>query len=344
MKIKFLSSFIVLSFLFSQHIFAQNIILSKDSSFVCTDNIVIVSIQKLYFDSLSNKFSKTDYSNIEGFTFLNACHSDTNWIISFKKSFDLALEQLDKKSDYVIYVHGDGATFNETLERSLLIRDIYNVNVVSFFWPSKVPELNGLENFKNSRDNVKKYLSYFKSFLEMFQNYKNNNSAAFANIHSTLFLHSLGNYFIENLVRDSMHTNFNKNLFDNVVLNAAAVPQKKHKEWVEKLKFQKKIFITSNKKDFNLNGVRLFTKGEKQLGERVKKPLAKNAVYINFTKAIGLQIKESHSHTYFLGKAINESHNIWNFYNEILHDRFPDLYDNTMFHKRKDRLGFDIIK
>jgi hypothetical protein len=343
MKIKLLFSFI-LSLLFSQYVFTQNIILNQDTSFMCDDNIVIVSIQDLYFDSITHKFLKADYSNIKDFTFLNACHSDTNWIITFKTNFESAIKQLDKKCDFVLYVHGDGATFNETLERSLILRDLYNVNVISFFWPSKVPDLNGLENFKNSCNNVKKYQAFFKSFLDMFQNYKESNSSDFTNLHSTLFFHSLGNYYLENLIHDSLCANFSKTLFDNIVLNAAAVPEKKHKDWVEKIKFQKNIFITSNKRDFSLNGVRVFADGEKQLGERVKKPLAKNAIYINFTDVIGLQIKEGHSHTYFLGKAINESQNIWNFYNKILHGGFPDLYDKTMFHKRKDGLGFDIIK
>jgi hypothetical protein len=344
MKFKFLISFFALSISFTQYVFTQNIFLDKDTTLKCTNNIVIASIQKICFDSVTTKFSKTDYSNINGFSFFNACRIDSNWLISSKKSFDAALKQLDNKKDFVLYIHGDGATFKETLERCLMIHDNYNVNVISFFWPSKVPELNGLKNFKNSFNNVKKYLAYFKTFLEMFQSYKINNSAAFANVHCTLLLHSLGNYFIENLVRDSLCSDLTKDLFDNIVLNAAAVPEKKHKAWVEKLNFQKNIFIISNKKDFSLNGVRLFAKWKRQLGERVKKPFAENAVYINFTKAIGFQTKGGNSHTYFLGKTINESSNIKNFYSDILNGKSPNINDSAMFHKRKDGSGFDIVK
>jgi len=306
MKFKFLISFFALSISFTPYVFTQNIFLDKDTTLKCTNNIVIASIQKICFDSVTTKFSKTDYSNINGFSFFNACRIDSNWLISSKKS--------------------------------------YNVNVISFFWPSKVPELNGLKNFKNSFNNVKKYLAYFKTFLEMFQSYKINNSAAFANVHCTLLLHSLGNYFIENLVLDSLCSDLTKDLFDNIVLNAAAVPEKKHKAWVEKLNFQKNIFIISNKKDFSLNGVRLFAKWKRQLGERVKKPFAENAVYINFTKAIGFQTKGGNSHTYFLGKTINESSNIKNFYSDILNGKSPNINDSAMFHKRKDGSGFDIVK
>jgi hypothetical protein len=50
------------------------------------------------------------------------------------------------------------------------------------------------------------------------------------------------------------------------------------------------------------NWVRIFTKGEKQLGERLQKPLAINAVYISFTKEIGLELKEGIVIFIFLGR------------------------------------------
>jgi hypothetical protein len=126
-------------------------------------------------------------------------------------------------------------------------------------------------------------------------------------------------------------------------MNAAAVNQDFHNKWVEKLNFQQHIYITSNKQDFNLKGVRIFTKDGKQLGEKVKHPLAQNAVYINFTKAVGFRFPTGTTHTYFIGKVPEKSLNIRNFFSTILHGNSIDLNNTHHFEKRKDNLGYNII-
>jgi hypothetical protein len=85
-------------------------------------------------------------------------------------------------------------------------------------------------------------------------------------------------------------------------------------------------------------------KGGNQLGERLKKPLTENAVYLNFSKAIGLQTNKGNSHTYFVSKAINESPNIRNFYYEVLNSKFSNLTDKAMFNKHKGGLRYEIVK
>jgi len=158
-----------------------------------------------------------------------------------------------------------------------------------------------------------------------------------------MFLHSLGNYYLENLVIQTKSLCGPPAVFDNLVLNAAAVNQEQHNEWVEKLNFQHRIYITSNVSDFNLKGARIFTKDGKQLGEKIKPPLAETAIYVNFTKAVGFRFPTGTTHTYFIGEVPDKSMNIRQFYKDIMHGLEPDLQDAQMFKTRSDGLGHDII-
>ena len=132
-------------------------------------------------------------------------------------------------------------------------------------------------------------------------------------------------------------------LFDNLIINAAAVNQEGHKDWVEQLNFQNNIYITNNRQDFNLKGVRIFTKDGKQLGEVIEAPAAKNADYIQFTEAVGFRTPTGTTHTYFIGEVANESNNIKQFYKELFHGEKIDLSDTNRFIKREDGIGYDII-
>ena len=337
------SIFIFINLYLMKIAICQNIILNKNENLKYNNNILIISIQKLNFDS-NNSYLKTDFNDLNNTYFLNASSVDTNWFITFHNTYDEGISSLDSKKSYVLYVPGDGTSFKSLLDRCFKIRDEYKVNIIAFFWPSKATNLNGYDNFMNSKNNVKKNSSGFKDFLLFFQKYKNKNADLFTKVKSTIFCHSLGNYYIERLVEDSTLKYLDKNLFDNIVLNAAAVNQKDHKYWVEKLNIQKNIFIISNKKDLNLNGVRIISFNKKQLGERTKRHLASNANYINFTNAIGIQKTPGASHSYFLGPIVLENKILFNFYKTIFQGEMPDLTDTQVFQKQKNKLGYFILK
>lgn len=246
-------------------------------------------------------------------------------------------------NDWLVFVHGDSKTFSDAAIRGLKIQNLHHVKVLVFSWPSKMEKGNGSRNFSNSKRNVEAGVLQFKELLLLIQEYKKRNQWPEKPYHLTLFLHSLGNYYLERLVKDSLLADLDSNLFDNLIINAAAVNQEGHANWVDRLHFQKRIYTTSNKKDFNLNGARIFSNSGKQLGERLKSPLSTGATYINFTKAIGLAIPTGNSHTYFIGKMTNESKNIKDFYTDLFHGRALNLSDSTRFNKRKDGLGYNIL-
>jgi hypothetical protein len=250
---------------------------------------------------------------------------------------------LGKSNDWLLFVHGDSKTFRQAVMRGFDIQELYNINVIVFSWPSKDPEISGIKNFKNSRQNVISSNGHFNSVICLMRSFRELNPAFHSGARLSMFIHSLGNYYLENLVKQTKSLCGPPAIFDNLVLNAAAVNQENHHAWVEQLHFQERIYITSNVSDFNLKGARIFTKDGKQLGEKIKPPLTETAIYVNFTKAVGFRFPTGTTHTYFIGEVPDKSTNIRFFYKDILHGLEPDLQDANMFKVRSDGLGHDII-
>ncbi len=249
----------------------------------------------------------------------------------------------EDNNDWLVFVHGDSKTFSDAAIRGLKIQNLYHVKVLVFSWPSQMEKGNGIKNFNNSKINAAAGVAQFKELLLLIQKHKNRHQWPEKPYHLSLFLHSLGNYYLERLVKDSLLADLDSNLFDNLIINAAAVNQEAHANWVDRLHIQKRIYITSNKHDFSLNGLRIFSNSGKQLGERLKLPLSSGAYYINFTKAIGFTLPTSDSHTYFIERMTNVSGNIKDFYKDLFHGRAVNLADSTKFIRRNDGLGYNIL-
>ena len=150
----------------------------------------------------------------------------------------------------------------------------------------------------------------------------------------------MGNYFAERFGSDTIHAKMDRPVFDNLVINSAAVGAKGHNIWVEKLSIQKRVYITSNGGDLNLAGFNLITRFGVQLGEMPVAPLAKNANYVNFTSAVGFR-GPGPSHSYYYSKITDESQNIRLFYYNLFHGRDID-FSNGLFALLKDYPGYSI--
>lgn len=319
----------------------------------------IESVYMTEFETSKTIYTITNrtYSLTENnYQFLNEVSSDSTLIylkIIFYQPDSLFIEQLpqetflneisDIKEDWLLFVHGDSKTFEQAVMRGFDIQHLHNINVIVFSWPTKDPDYNGIKNFKNSKLNVLKSLNHFDNLLTFIERFRKSNSSFTNNNKLSIFIHSLGNSYIENSVQQNGLTAHQDYIFDNVVLNAAAVNQEGHSSWVEKLSFQKEIYITSNRKDFNLKGVRIFTKDGKQLGEVVEAPVAQNAYYVQFTEAVGFRTPTGTTHTYFIGAVADESDNIRKFYKDVFHGSKIDLSITSKFEKREDNIGYDII-
>ena len=300
---------------------------------------------------------QADTSEVK-FSFTNQVDSDpslTFMRVNVSSSDSIRLTRLDstvfvneitgiKNQNWLLFIHGDSKTFEEAVLRGLNIQNMHKVRVIVFAWPSKKLKINGLKNLRTSYENVKKSSHHFHSVLKTMVGLRNSPTNFLHQKHLSVFLHSLGNNYLEDMVNSDFQLDASPLLFDNVILNAAAVEMENHSKWVEGLQFQNNIFINSNKRDLTLWALRFFTWHGIQLGQKAKLPLARNAVYFNFTKSVGCRIDPRTTHTYFFGKLMDKKENLRLLYYELMHGLQPNLEDKTRFAKRRKSLGEIIVK
>lgn len=307
-----------------------------DSIYVVTNRAQDKSNETVYFNNSLKSNSQLD--------FLKVIFHEPDSIVNEILNCNEFIKQITSiNSDWLLFVHGDSKSYEQSVMRGFDIQYLHRVNVIVFSWPSKDPEINGLKNFKKSKENVKKSMGHFTELIYLIDSLKQNNSVFREDINLSMFVHSLGNSYLEHLFKQNKDNTKFGLIFDHVILNSAAVNQEMHRDWVEKMNFQKKIYITSNRQDFNLKGSRIFTKDGKMLGEKVETPIAKNANYVQFTKAVGFRFPTGTTHTFFIGEVADKSKNIRDFYFNILHGNEIDLNNENQYIKRKDSVGYDII-
>ncbi len=291
-----------------------------------------------------NSFQQTNHpKSNHSLDYYKCTYISLDSIIKLKLDSSAFLSEMQSiKGDWLVSVHGDNKTFTTAIWRGLDIQYKYNVNVLVFSWPSKDPNVGGLKNYKNSQKNLVKSYGHFIQLLLLIKKFRNTHSKPTAGQHISLFCHSLGNQYLQMLASDNDHVLDFSGLFDNVILNAAAVDQKNHKAWLEKIRMQQNLYVTANKQDVNLKGLHIFTKGGKQLGEKITHPLASNAVYIHFNKSVGLRFPTGTTHTYFIGGMSDTCDQINFFYKSIFHGESVDVQNGAMFMERKDGLGYEI--
>lgn len=246
-------------------------------------------------------------------------------------------------NDVILYVHGHYKSFEDAAISGLKIQNLYHIKVIVYSWPSMMSKGPGAKNYLSSERNVELGASKFRELLLMVQKFKGMNDQYADPCHLSLCLHSLGNYYLERIVKDSLLYGIDNKMFDNIIMCAPAVSRDGHAAWLDKLTIQNRIYITSNRHDFNLAGVKVFTDSGIQLGKDPGSPLSLKGNYINFTKAVGFLFPTGATHNYFTGKMALKSEKIREFFDTVFHGKAINLSDSTMFSFRHDRLGYDFI-
>jgi len=263
--------------------------------------------------------------------------------IQYEKVDSLTFMQMmsERPGNWLFFVHGAGKTFQRAVWRAFDIAYNYDMNVVAYSWPSANPRDMSFKGFKYQLMKYQQSLPHFKKSFEFIKAFKQNYMKADESLN--MMLHSMGNMLLEDLVKNEELDDMPHDLFDNLILNAASVKEENHKAWVEKLDMQKRIYINMNRGDVNLKGVRFFLRQGIQLGQKVKSPPADNAVYINFTKAVGFKLPPGKSHTYFIAETADKHLEIKNFYEKILNGEEVDVDNTARFKARRDGVGYDFL-
>ena len=307
---------------------------SGDTLYVVTNRTVDSTHEELYFNNKVDEYASLVY--------LSVTLNESEETVSHALTYDDFMTQVClKTSDWLLFVHGDSKTYEQSVKRGFKIQKTHNINVIVFSWPSKVKDLTGLKNLNNSKRNVLKSMHHFNELLSFMDRFKKENKAFKEQAKLSMLLHSLGNLYLENLVNDSAIRQ--DIIFENIIINSAAVNQKKHCDWVEHINLQERIYITNNKSDFNLKGLHIFSRSGNQLGEKAKLPMATNANYVQFSKAVGFRFPTGTTHTYFIGNIPNESENIRSFYSDTFHGLEMDFSNQNQFILSKKGIGFHIV-
>jgi hypothetical protein len=296
------------------------------------DNKILVVTNRAMFESDPGQLVFEPHLDQDlQMSYLTSYYAEGKWTFEKENSLEEMFNQSFNHDDWMVFVHGDGKTLLAAVDRAREIQELHQINVLVFAWPSKDEELGAIKNFKNSYANVEKSSSSFSTFIQDLAELRNDENNPFENMRLTMFLHSLGNYFLVRLIEDQLHDEIESDVFDNLIVNAAAVESEEHFRWIEAIDFSERIYINSNDDDFSLSGLRILTKLGRQLGERAEPPFASNAIYVNFTEAVGFPGSMGPSHSYYFASVTEKSEKIRQYYSTIFHGEKAPLENPDYF-------------
>jgi hypothetical protein len=249
------------------------------------------------------------------FVFLVCAKGDSAFIIP-QKSISQAMNKMYNLKDFLIYVNGHKKTFEQNIGRGLELCQRYSINLIMYDWPTDYLFL------RKTLLNSKKITKTFSSLLIEFHKTRMEN---FPNSSASIVFHSMGNNLAKNLVEMGLSDEMESRIFNNLILNAAAVNQKNHSTWVERLNIQERLYITYNKGDMALRTVR-HLRLSKQLGTGFNSTMAKNAIYVSFNNVAAME------HNFFLGRNKTEKNNprFYELYSALFSGSMVDLNDNNL--------------
>lgn len=253
--------------------------------------VVFVSNRHIYPDSLRFADEFVDTCSLKYFLLQK---QPEGWKVYRTPSLDAAMSMLPEKRDIVLYAEGMGKIFTSNVFRALLMTRQYNVNVVMFDYASINTTYKPSRNFRFARSNASLSARQYYALLEEFQQARKEKQEWLSDVRLSAFYHSMGNIILMDMMKSLPYERLNAYPFiNNLIINAACVPEGKHAGWVENIRFADKVYIHFNRTDMQLKGAHLIT-FTSQLGEKAKGPLAHNASYINFHSLVGWK------HSYFL--------------------------------------------
>jgi len=241
--------------------------------------------------------------------------------------------------DWVIYTEGMGKIFTTDLDRGMQLSQQYNVNTIVFDYPSIRTGLKPLGNYKfayrNARSAYKEYVPLLDTVMML------RTKAKMGNGKLSLFFHSTGNNVIRAIARKGIINHYNTTAWiDNIILNAPCVPRKKNAVWLNNIHCSKHIYVHYSPIDATLRWARIA--GFRQImGEHIKKPIAAQAIYINFAALCGTE----HSNFLHLYQREGPPQEAFNHYKVLLHGEKAKTMDSTLYRASHYRhIGWELLR
>jgi len=277
-----------------------------DSDFTDAEQKVVIITNRKYHNENSGVIFPNQYCHTKGIKYIVAFLKEEKWYLKMYQNLASAVKVANDGRDFVYFVHGNGKTFTEALQRSGEIGKRYNVNIIAFDWPSEYNMLT------KSQKIARKSARHFYQASEELKLVKQSQFQEGQNL--TLFMHSLGNYLLAKNIAEDRVDAYAGNVYVNVIFNAAAIRIRGHDHLLERLSVHTNVYVLRNVNDFALRIVKAITLTP-MLGASNKEPYADKVTYIQFGDYTGSD------HTYFLGFHDYEhsNQNFYRIYNSLLH-------------------------
>lgn len=164
------------------------------------------------------------------------------------------LEQFQKESpekNVIIYVHGRGKKTSEEWANLAFMEKEFKARILMFHWQSW-----GGSAVVRPTEAAAEAATDLSEVFKQIKAYKESNPEIFANKKITLLAHSMGNVvfkdYMEKFYKGDLNDLNGKPLFDSFVSTGADVGLTNHKEWLSRVDFAKKKFVTINNRDIVL--------------------------------------------------------------------------------------------
>ena len=286
--------------------------------------------RKLFHDS---KFNPGDRGPME----INAVSITDDKGVHFGEVKDLFVEiqsrMKNEKKNALLFVHGFGNSWEDSYNRMKDMAELFDIIPILFTWPSA---MDG-NPFRDYREKKRYAMASSRALDRLME--KINECFEKTEIECgqslSLAMHSMGNYLFKGMFTQGHYASETR-IFDNIVMLAADVNNKNHKDFVDNIKCRGNVYITINKKDKAL-GFSSFKLGKKQkprLGEYLKH-LNSDAVYINLTGQNGTRHQPG-SHAYFSGKIMKENESLFSFCNHVFNGRDVEEEMHLIYNPRNN--------
>lgn len=235
---------------------------------------------------------------------------------------------------WVFFLHGNSQTLHKNLKKCFELRELYDVNVLAFSWPSvhhgKIRgvlnyfpiQLNlgkyitrqlsrKLKQYGKARKNAKLSAKDFGDSLLMF-----NAAVSGKDINAHFVCHSLGHRVLK-LSNDHYPLSSSLSPFTNILLHQADEDNDNHRDWIEPIGKGESVVITTHSKDKILKLSNIYNHKSlknKRLGNVVKVGESQPPTYKDFT---GLNNLNFSKHTMFLIPE-NKNPNVYLYFKNML--------------------------
>ena len=177
---------------------------------------------------------------------------------------DLQKRMRARCRDAVLFVHGYNNDFRDVLERGHRLERDYDVEVVCFTWPADGNggrgrlrgSLAGTLAYKSDKNDAVRSVPAFDRTLQKLAEYLGRYRDDRCDGRVSLLLHSMGNYLFKHLLKSSIYEGETE-IFDNVLLCAADVNNEAHEEWLDRVQYRRRLYVTLNENDVALAASRL---------------------------------------------------------------------------------------